>query len=65
LTVSVLKPPPKPRGAKTMMLCVTLRLVTVDGAVRFHVGPFVRLTVEVDVASVRIAPVRVEALALS
>src|SRR3984957_4456093 len=47
-----------------MMLCVTFRLVRVDGAVRFHVVLFVRLTVEVDAASVRIAPVSVEALAL-
>ena len=48
-----------------MMLCVTLRLVTVDGAVRFHVAPFVRLTLVVDAASVRIAPVSAEALALN
>src|SRR5271154_515266 len=48
-----------------MMLCVTLRLVTVDGAVRVHVVLFVRLTLEVEAASVRIAPVSIEALALS
>ena len=62
MTVSVLKPLPEPGGAKTMMLFVTLRLVTVDGPVRFQVVPFVRLTLEVEAGSVWIAPVSVEAL---
>src|SRR5258707_4858100 len=48
-----------------MMLCVTLRFVTFDDAVRLHAVLFVRLTLVVDAASVRIAPVSIEALALS
>src|SRR5260370_18434438 len=47
-----------------MALLKTLRLETVDGPVRFHVVPFVRLTLEVDVVSLRIAPVSADAFAL-
>ena len=46
------------------MLWARLRLVTVEDPVRFHVVPFVRLTLEVEAASVWIAPVSIEALAL-
>jgi hypothetical protein len=60
-----LKPLPEPGGANTMMLFVTLRLVTVEGPVRFQVVPFVRLTLEVAPEPVWIVPVNIEALALN
>ncbi len=65
VTVSVLNAWPEPGGAKTTMLFATLRLVTVDGPVTVHVVPLFKLTFVVEVGSDRIAPVRVEAFALS
>ncbi len=64
-TVRVLKPPPAPGGAKTTTLFVTARLVTTDGPVTVQIVPLLRLTLAVEVASVLIAPVKDEALALS
>jgi hypothetical protein len=56
---------PEPGGAKTTTLFVRLRLVTVDDPVMVQVVPFVRWTLEVEVGSVWITPVRVEAFAFN
>jgi hypothetical protein len=53
-----------PGGANTSALLVTVRFETIDDPVMFHVVPFMRLTLEVDVPPVWIAPVRVDAAAL-
>ncbi len=47
------------------MLLVTARLVTTDGPVMVQIVPLLRLTLVVEVASVRMTPVRTEALAFS
>ena len=60
-TVKVLKPP---EGEKKIALLARLRLVVVDEALIVQVAPLVNDTLVVEVASVWIAPVSVDALAL-
>ncbi len=60
-----MKPPPALGGAKTTTLFVTARFEMTDDPVIVQVDPLVRLTAVVEVASVLIAPVSVDALAFS
>ena len=63
--VKVLNPPPRLGGAKTTALFVTARFETTEEPVAVQVEPFVRLSVDVEVESVAIAPVKADADAFS